>query len=579
MFMNNKRKFFLIIILLLVYCLSYSEPFISGMGQKEALVDSYIGKRRVVLGKNLVRGVNKITQQMLDRYGSNTRFIIKYDYSIDGELLIPDNCELFFEGGSLRNGEVDFNFCNIISNYKVFYNIRFSHLGNFDIRFFDIPQDATNLLQDIVNSCKDVDLRYNSFNIRKVITIEGYGDEFRIRNGNINALEDFEIYVGEEVVPVGMMLYLHNISSGAIENVKLNGNRNAQRGFYIYQCKNFVIDKCDISGFDGKDNAASWGVRCLSCSDIKLTNSHISDIFSLPVGVVGHSLGSAKGVLFGNTYNSCIINNVIENVQSTKDGDALHINAVPFINGAAEPSRLDLYRDVNVIISNNVIKGNDNSKRCIKIQANGVKIVDNYIQKLFENGTNTISIYASNIQFSNNTIDSRELYAIGLGASYLDMIHDVVISNNIINHRPQSDWRSCIYMVESPMKNIVIDSNVVYISNKLNYFCDLRMGVDSFVVSNNKVIGGCYCFCINIRKDGVEITDLQLKANYYEGDKGFLAVIEKSRSKASYKSISVSDNTFRGMKDDAKMFYLFDNPEAKKCISLSNNTSNKGLGL
>lgn len=571
--MYNYSHIFVIIILL------FGSYNVSEASVYQKLVDntSLDCVKRVVLKKNVVNGVNYLTQEMLTQCGPNTRFIIKYDFVIDGDIVVPDNCELVFKRGSLTGGRIDFNKCRLVSKHKAFYSARFSNLRDFNIRHFDIPQDATTLLQDIVSSCTKIDLGNNTFNISKVISVEGNREEFFISNGVINALEGFDINEGEGLVPKGTMLYVYGINSGSIKNIKFNGNRNAQRGIFCYYCNNLIIDNCEVHSFDGKDKAPSWGVRCQSCNNIKLINSHIYDVFALPVGVVGRLVGSSKGVVFEHTYNSCINNNIIENVQSTKDGDALQIIAIPSVNGEPMPTREDLYKNVNVTVSNNIIKANDNSKRCIKIQAFGVKVLDNYIQKLYANTTNTVSIYGSNITFSNNRIDSWEYYTIGLGTSALSL-HDVVINNNIIYHNTESDWCSCIYILGSSLQDCLIDSNTIYISNSLNYFCDLREGVNSFVVSNNKVIGGRQCFRIYITKDDAEIKNLQLIGNYYEGDNGFLIIREKSGVKAYYQSITASDNTFVGVKEGAKMFDVSDNLAIKKSISLGKNSSKQSLG-
>lgn len=571
---NNYPLIFVIIILLF----GSNNVCVASDYQKQADNTSLDRVKCVVLKKNIVNGVNYLTQEMLTQCGSNTKFIIKYDFVVDGDLVVPDNCELVFKRGSLRGGRIDFNKCRIVSKNKAFYGVRFSNIQDFNIKYFDIPQDATFLLQDIVSSCTKIDLGNNTFNINKVISVEGNSRVIFICNGVINALEGFDINEGEGLVPKGTMLYVYGINSGSIKNIKLNGNRNAQRGIFCYYCNNLIIDNCEVHSFDGKDKAPSWGVRCQSCNNIELINSHIYDVFALPVGVVGRLLGSSKGVVFEHTYNSCINNNTIENVQSTKDGDALQIIDIPSVNGDPMPTREDLYKNVDVIVSNNIIKANDNSKRCIKIQAFGVKVVDNFIQKLYVNTTNTVSIYGSNVTFSNNRIDSREFYTIGLGTSALSL-HDVVISNNTIYHNSESDWCSCIYILGSSMKDCLIDSNIVYISNSLNYFCDLREGVNSFVVSNNKVIGGRQCFRIYVTKDNAEIKNLQLIGNYYEGDNGFLIIREKGEVKADFHSISAADNTFNGVKEGAIMFDCNDNQAIKKSISLGNNSSNRSLGL
>lgn len=572
-FIYNYPHIFVIIILLF----SAYNVCVASVYQKSLDNTSLDRVKRVVLNKNVVNGVNYLTQKMLTQCGSNTKFIIRYDYVIDGDIVVPDNCELVFKRGSLRGGRIDFNKCRIVTKHKVFYDVRFSNLRDFNIRHFDIPQDATFLLQDIVSSCTKIDLGNNTFNINRVILVEGNSGEFFICNGVINALEGFEINEGEGLVPKGTMLYVYGINSGSITNIKFNGKRNAQRGIFCYYCNNLSIDNCEAHSFDGKDKAPSWGVRCQSCNNIKLINSHIYDVFALPVGVVGQLLGSSKGVVFEHTYNSCIKNNIIENVQSTKDGDALQIIGIPSVNGEPMPTREDLYKNVDVIVTNNIIKANDNSKRCIKIQAFGVKVIDNFIQKLYANTTNTVSIYGSNVTFSNNRIDSREFYTIGLGTSALSL-HDVVINNNIIYHNSESDWCSCIYMLGSSMKDCVIDSNIVYISNNLNYFCDLREGVDSFVVSNNRVYGGVHFFRIYITTDNATIANLKIKSNYYEGDNDLLNIREKNEIVTNYKSIIVSNNTFLGKNNNAKMIDLVNNPKITKCVLLENNKSNKNLG-
>lgn len=61
--------------------------------------DRVIDLKRVVLGKNIVNGVNILTQDMISQ--SNSIYIIQYDYVANTNITVPANCVLQFEGGSI----------------------------------------------------------------------------------------------------------------------------------------------------------------------------------------------------------------------------------------------------------------------------------------------------------------------------------------------------------------------------------------------------------------------------------------------------------------------------------------------
>lgn len=52
-----------------------------------------------VLQKNVVNGVNTLTPAMISE--ANTKYIIKYDYTLSDNITIPENCVLEFDGGSI----------------------------------------------------------------------------------------------------------------------------------------------------------------------------------------------------------------------------------------------------------------------------------------------------------------------------------------------------------------------------------------------------------------------------------------------------------------------------------------------
>ena len=55
--------------------------------------------KTVILKKNLVNGVNTLTQAMMS--AQNTKYVIKYDYVLGEDITVPANCVLEFDGGSI----------------------------------------------------------------------------------------------------------------------------------------------------------------------------------------------------------------------------------------------------------------------------------------------------------------------------------------------------------------------------------------------------------------------------------------------------------------------------------------------
>lgn len=61
--------------------------------------------KTVVLKQNITKqNLNVLTQAMLDEYGANTKFVIKWDYVLQSNIIIPANCILDFDGGSIDKG-------------------------------------------------------------------------------------------------------------------------------------------------------------------------------------------------------------------------------------------------------------------------------------------------------------------------------------------------------------------------------------------------------------------------------------------------------------------------------------------
>ena len=71
--------------------------------EKEYTSSSNNGMGRVVLRKNIVEGVNTLTQNMINK--SNTIYIIQYDFTLGEDIIVPTNSVFEFKGGSISASE------------------------------------------------------------------------------------------------------------------------------------------------------------------------------------------------------------------------------------------------------------------------------------------------------------------------------------------------------------------------------------------------------------------------------------------------------------------------------------------
>lgn len=84
--------------------------------------------KTIILKKNLVNGVNTLTQEMLS--ATNIKYIIKYNYILGEDITIPENCIIEFDGGSIANStENSYSLTGTATkvvnlyNYTIFSNI------------------------------------------------------------------------------------------------------------------------------------------------------------------------------------------------------------------------------------------------------------------------------------------------------------------------------------------------------------------------------------------------------------------------------------------------------------------------
>ena len=154
---------------------------------KEYNKDSFSGLGRVYLRKNIVDGVNVLTQDMVSK--ANTIYIIQYDYDLNGaEITIPEGCVLNFQGGSLSNGIVFFNSTNILGSRSCFKDCILKgdvHANCVNISWFGIKcmsgYDDAIIINQVIQIC-------NKYGV--IIIFDHWSDMY------VSALFDGEIKEG-----------------------------------------------------------------------------------------------------------------------------------------------------------------------------------------------------------------------------------------------------------------------------------------------------------------------------------------------------------------------------------------------
>lgn len=93
---------------------------------------NFSGLGRTYLRKNIVNGVNILSQDMINN--SNTIYHIQYDYNLNGgTLTVPEGCTLDFQGGSFANGTIIGNNTKIKSGLQSIFSTSITIQGSWNI--------------------------------------------------------------------------------------------------------------------------------------------------------------------------------------------------------------------------------------------------------------------------------------------------------------------------------------------------------------------------------------------------------------------------------------------------------------
>lgn len=136
--------------------------------------------RDITKGKGyiILRTDKPIAEQITQ---DNTIYEVRYDFDLNEETLeIPVDCVLDFKGGSFKNGTINFNYCSIRADYKIFDNITFGTRpnGSVNVVWFGAKGDRETDNTDIFRKAFGLGMpvyipsAYKFYIIKETITIK-----------------------------------------------------------------------------------------------------------------------------------------------------------------------------------------------------------------------------------------------------------------------------------------------------------------------------------------------------------------------------------------------------------------------
>lgn len=207
----------------------------------------------------------------------NTIYEIRYDFDLDGKIInIPENCELKFVGGSLKNGTIVFS--NTIIKYKNSY-------------IFDDIDISGNVCNDLYLSMWKIDNTidvapiieqglYSLSNYRFNIDIDCYISSYASIPSNSDLYINHDITItssgdgGFTLMNRGSSVYKYSGASniivhggGTFDFNSRNTDSSTNSAFTIYHCSNVIID-----GITFKDPASYHVIEIGGSEHITIKN-------------------------------------------------------------------------------------------------------------------------------------------------------------------------------------------------------------------------------------------------------------------------------------------------------------------
>ena len=327
--------------------------------------------KTIILKKNLVNGVNTLTQEMINQ--SNIKYVIKYDFDLSNESInIPENCILEFDGGYLKDGYINLDNCLIKADlYKIFDESLTIKCEKIISAFIGFPEwfgakadgksDDTIPMQKCVDTFEKTELTGHSYKITSVyLNAIGlpFGRKLLNRSivncyGNGICLDAYSELSGGEV---------HVFSNAIGITIGKEDDEMAHPRISVHDIK--IV---------GHSNNNTYGIKCIA----KEEGTHYNDFaFITNINIYGCTHG-----FYGNIRGS-FINISLEGCYDSFNGTNCSLNTIILTGNASTaieeyPYFITIKGELNTIFPNIYDIGNPGfQKNLINIDGRNNKVIN-----------------------------------------------------------------------------------------------------------------------------------------------------------------------------------------------------------
>ena len=472
---------------------------------------NFSGLGRTYLRKNIVNGVNVLTQDMINN--PNTIYHIQYDYNLNGQTItIPDNCVLQFEGGSLNNGTlVGTNTLINSSPYFILNNIILSgqfYSENWFLEWVSKNNldfsEAFNILYSykFPKSIKLINSEYvvkSSFNIDSDTILDGNWCTIK------SEFEDYYDYI----------IQISNCSNIIINNLIINQSEVQDCSSNMNESNIALVHRAQvIRAYDVKD------LYIKNCSFYYFGVSAIAvDSATRPEGVLridGCSFYFRRGNSNYDTstiYAACTTNIITNNYINGKYSiDSQEKASTPSFGGIELHSPNSTLTDNTIVNCGNAVNVTPGEHSGEFLEWRGYLISNNTIgncgkgiQLWCYGQIESSESNFKDINIINNIINigpsgGTALSAIGIVSPSNGSVENINVSNNIIRYLSKAAYHEQIYIApginfsgDVKVSNLSIDSNIIINSPANAILVNHTEGFKgkNINIYNNKIVD-CY---------------------------------------------------------------------------------------
>lgn len=411
---------------------------------------NFSGLGRTYLRKNIVNGVNVLTQDMINN--PNTIYHIQYDYNLNGQTItIPEGCVLLFEGGSVSNGTL-IGTNTIISSTPTNILSKVNIQGTYNNEFWYIEWIAENGSNDYssamqtlfydLNFPKTVKLIQDVYVVKSPIQI---GSNLVIEGNNSTIKSEFEDYYdyiftlsGVENTVIRNLVVNQSEIQDCSKNLNPSGTALVHRAQVIraLNLKDVTIENCSFYYF---------GASCIAVDSstkpegtFRLSNSN----FYFRRGNANYD----SSTVYAACTTNIITGNYINGAHSVDDSSKA---TTPSFGG------IEVHGPDTILSNNNIIKcgnainvtpgdnyGDFTYWRGVTISNNVIGSCGKGIMYWCFGGAGEVDNRTWNVNITGNTLEiggagngSTALNAIGIVSSGTNgTLHNVNVIGNIINY-------------------------------------------------------------------------------------------------------------------------------------------------